>query len=101
MHGDFAKKEQTSEMSCLLQEDGLQKTMERKKYCAVDTVSPSATSIIDTCIGFMEMWDLTKVNLVYTEKTHKLSSDHNGAAWTAGELAGWRSETSKLKLVVK
>lgn len=75
--------------------------MEKRNYHDVDTVLLFVASFIYRSPGFVEKGDFTRMNVVYSKRISKLLFDKIGEVWTAGELARFWSEISKIKTVAE
>lgn len=100
LHLKFAEKEHTSKLDGLFRGDALREIMEGENYFPVSKGFPFVASFMNGSFGFVERRNFARMDVFYTENVRKLPLSHDGPAWTAEELAGWRMETSKFKTAV-
>lgn len=66
-YADFAKKEHTAQLHGWSTGDGLRGLVKERSYYDVDRVFPFVAAIIDGSLGFEEKFDLSQMNVSYTE----------------------------------
>lgn len=98
---NFAKIVEKAKLNRLFTVDKPRGMIERTNYYAVDTVFPFVAPFLDKSPGFVERCDFTRMNVLYTKMVSKLPFDHNGAAWTAEEVASLLSNIWMFKTVVE
>lgn len=75
--------------------------VERTRYFAVHAVTPFVTAFNDKKIDLEERWDLTWMNVFYTEMFKKMTYDHSGRALVRNELVRLRFKLRSSKIVAE
>lgn len=71
--------------------------LERKEYYAVDMVFQSTASFIEMSVVFKPLFDLTRMNVQYSDFITKVLLDLKDEIWLKAELMLSRFEIKELK----